>query len=132
MQRHALGIISLISLTAAVYGLVKYGISDGQTSVFASACLRIGLVLGAVWLAYPQLIKLRGGTSGWFIALLGGIALCIAVRPRLAVVLVPIMLILIALQFFGWLIKPLPNKSTAARQRPPTTKKPTRSTERRR
>lgn len=117
MRRHAFGILAIGLLCAAVYGLARYGIDNSQASMLSSMCLRIGLVLGAIWLAFPQISRLTVTTSTWFLLLLGAIGMMIAARPKLIVVLGPIMLLLILLQFFGWLIKPL-SRGTSTRSGP--------------
>lgn len=106
MQRHALGALSAVLLLTAVGGWWLYGWEYSQTSVWMSVCQRIGLVLGACWLAYPQLVVVLTRTSLWFVLLIAGVGLLILVRPRTAIVLVPAILVLAVLQFIGWLIKP--------------------------
>ena len=70
MRRHLLGIISLLLLAAAAYGLVRFGTKESHAEFLSSVCLRGGLVLGAIWLALPQLIRLFKSTSPWFVGLL--------------------------------------------------------------
>ena len=117
MRRHTCGVLAAAFLCGAAYGLATCGIGDSQASMFSSMGLRMGLVLGAIWLAFPQLAKLTVGTSTWFLVLLGAIGLIIVARPRTGVALGPIMLLLILLQFAGWLLKPPPRR-TRARQHP--------------
>jgi len=52
----------------------------------AAACVRVGTVLGLLWLAYPDLRMVPGWLWGGI--LIGGIVL--ALRPRLAVVVIPL------------------------------------------
>lgn len=92
-------------LTAAAGWWINDGPSS-QTSVLLSICQRIGLVLGACWLAYPQLIVILTRTSLGLVLLMSSVGLILLVRPRTAIVLVPALLVLAALQFIGWLIKP--------------------------
>jgi hypothetical protein len=106
MRRHALGVLSAMLLLTAVGGWWLYGWQDSQSSVLISVCQRVGLVLGACWLAYPQLVVVLSRTSLWFVLLMSGIGLMILVRPRSVVILGPAMLLLVVLQFIGWLIKP--------------------------
>jgi hypothetical protein len=117
MRRHACGVLSVAFLCGAAYGLATYGVDHSQASMYSSMGLRMGLVLGAIWLAFPQLSKLTVQTSTWFLLLLGAIGLIIVARPRTVVVLGPVMLLLILLQFAGWLMKPPPRRTTA-RPRP--------------
>jgi hypothetical protein len=53
MNRPYVGIIA-VGLLALAAGLSLY---DGTNSGLASALLRVGLVMGAVWLAFPQLAR---------------------------------------------------------------------------
>ena len=106
MQRHALGIIALVSLVLGVAGILYYGTNDSQTSLMASMCMRIGLVIGALWLALPQFKRMSGGLPTWAA---GIVVLCLAIviaRPRTIVVLGPILLVLAGLAAIGWLLKP--------------------------
>ena len=111
MRRAAVGILALIMLGIASYGFVRYGLDDGEVSFFWSSCLRIGLVLGAVWLALPNLLERRSDASPLFITLVVTIVLAIAVRPRAGIFLLPILLILAVAQFGRWLVKPPPRKT---------------------
>lgn len=120
MRRHVLGALSAVLLLTAVGGWWLYGWQYSQTSVLMSMCQRIGLVLGACWLAYPQLVGLLTRTSLWFALLVSSVGLIILVRPRTAVVLIPAVLVLAVLQFIGWLIKPPPRRGRrVARDGPP-------------
>jgi hypothetical protein len=106
MQRHALGAIALVSLILGIIGIAYYGVDDSQTSLLSGMCLRIGLVLGALWLALPQFKRLSGSAPPWAV---GIVTLCLVIviaRPRTIVVLGPILLVLGALVFIGWLVQP--------------------------
>ncbi|MHB0956146.1 MAG: hypothetical protein ACYC6N_14510 [Pirellulaceae bacterium] len=107
MRRHALGILALLLLATAVYGWFTYGMKESEANVFFSVCERIGLVFGVIWIAYPQLIGIASRMSPRFVLLLVTIMLIILVRPRSVIILGPILLLLAALQFAGWLMKPL-------------------------
>ncbi|MBM4088101.1 MAG: hypothetical protein FJ276_01535 [Planctomycetes bacterium] len=117
MRRHLLGIISLLLLAAAAYGLMRFGTKESHAEFLSSVCLRGGLVLGAIWLALPQLIRLFKSTSPWFVGLLGAASAVIVLRPRTIVVLGPAILLLAVLHFFGWLIRPLPDRSSRGNPR---------------
>ncbi len=111
MRRHAAGILAFLLLATAGYGFARYGLNADDSGFFWSSCWRIGLVLGAVWLAFPQLMRLTEHVSPAVLAVVGTIAAVVVVRPRTIVVLGPILLLLAILQFFGWLIKPPPKKN---------------------
>jgi hypothetical protein len=78
MRRHLLG---AIALTCLLVGAALQLVGDSSSRVeWASACLRIGAVLGAVWLALPQL---RKPGSRWLIGAFLTAFIVLAVRPRL-------------------------------------------------
>lgn len=90
-QRRLIGLIAAGLLVTS--GLLLWSEAESAAHVQArAACLRIGVTMGAVWLAYPRLQRL----PAW---LLGGVlmlAVVVAVRPRLlplAAVLLVVMLI---------------------------------------
>ena len=108
MRRTAVGIIALLLLATAGYGFARYGFDDGEVSFFWNSCWRMGLVLGAVWLALPNLLERRPDASPVVLILAGLVGLVIVVRPRSIVFLWPILLILAIVQFFRWLVRPPP------------------------
>ncbi len=89
MHRPTIGLIALVLLAL---GAATIHQSD---PTWSAACLRIGLVMGIWWFAFPQLATL----PRW--ALIGSlVALVIAARwPRLLVMLVPVAAVL-------WLLAP--------------------------
>ncbi len=78
MRRHLLGAIALVSL---LLGAALQLTGDGSARLeWASASLRIGAVLGAVWLALPEL---RRPGNRWLAAAVLAAFIVLAVRPRL-------------------------------------------------
>jgi hypothetical protein len=70
MSRNALGVIAAVLL--AIGGITAVnGPSGGSTAGFAGGCIRVGLVLGALWLALPTirmtLSRLPGWAMSWFV-----------------------------------------------------------------
>jgi len=69
MNRHTLGIIAAVLLLIGGITAVT-GPSGSNAAGFAGGCVRVGLVLGALWLALPQiraiLIRLPHSIFGWF------------------------------------------------------------------
>jgi hypothetical protein len=70
MNRNLLGIIAAILLLLG--GITHFlGPGGNSASGFAGGCIRVGLVLGALWLALPQILataaSLPGWLLGWFI-----------------------------------------------------------------
>lgn len=118
MRRHALGILSLILLAVAIAGWSTYGLDESEAKGFAfSSCLRMGLVFGAAWLAFPQVVQLAARVSVPFAVLMSVISMIIVIRPRTAIVFLPVMAGLAALQFVGWLMKPPERKPQKRAQR---------------
>lgn len=116
MRRNLLGLIGLAFLGTWI-ALLIWNPASGGYAFAAAACMRIGCVLLALWLALPQLSQLKLRLPAWLLASLIGSGLLIAVRPRLAIWLLPIMLAIAALQFVGWLFKPLPAGTKSRRSR---------------
>jgi hypothetical protein len=69
MNRNALGIIAAVLLLLGGVTVI-FGPGGGNSSGFAGGCIRVGLVLGALWLALPQILstaaRLPGWAIGWF------------------------------------------------------------------
>lgn len=106
MRRTILGILAI---AFAVGGLLMLTIGPPGESylMMGSSGLRIGLVLGAFWLAYPQLSYV----PWWFVqALLVG-ALVIAIRPRVAFIVLPLLVVV-------WLIRPRKRPQEPPRKAP--------------
>jgi hypothetical protein len=109
MRRHALGVLSLLLMAVSIAGWSTYGLNESEASGFLfSSCLRLGLVFGAAWLAFPQVVQLSTRVSPTFAVLMSIIGMIIVIRPRTAILFLPVMAGLAALQFVGWLMKPPP------------------------
>ena len=74
MRRHLLGLIALVSLLLAAVLSGYPPLADYQT--VGAMSLRVGLVLGAVWLAWPDLHRLPAWV--WYILPIGFAALIYA------------------------------------------------------
>ena len=70
MSRKALGIIAALLLVLGGMTVVL-GPGGNSATGFAGGCIRVGLVLGALWLALPQIQaavkRLPGWVMGWFV-----------------------------------------------------------------
>jgi len=66
MNRNLLGIIAAILL---LLGVITHFFGPGGNSAsgFAGGCIRVGLVLGALWLALPQILATIARTPGWLL-----------------------------------------------------------------
>jgi hypothetical protein len=103
MRRTVLGVFAAVFLLG---GALLYFLEPLRESyALGAGGLRIGMVLGAFWLAWPQLARV----PWWFLqAGLAG-ALVVAVRPKAAVLVLPILAAL-------WIVRPR-KKSRPTRKR---------------
>ena len=79
-----------------------------QAPVTASACVRSGAVLFAVWLAMPQLRKLKWSGSLWLFGSAIVVLGVLAIRPKALIIVGPVLLAIGLVQFVGWLFAPMP------------------------
>ncbi len=108
VRRHILGILSVLALIAAA--ILLFGFDGNQTEAAGSVCLRVGIAFGLIWLALPQLISICGRFSPrLMIAVVIGGAVILA-RPKSFPVIAIIVAAVAALEFVGWMLKPLPRK----------------------
>jgi hypothetical protein len=92
----------VMSITMLIVALAAWWLSTGSSGKFvAAACGRIGLVMGALWLAWPSLKR----PAKWLpasVPVIGVIALvAIAAQPRLIIPAIPIVGGLIAVSAFA-------------------------------
>jgi len=78
----------------------------------------VGIVLGTMWLAYEQVLKISQRSPPWLLGCIGLCLLMIVVRPKVIVIIAPLLAAIAVLQFFGWLFKPLPNPRKTTRTTP--------------
>jgi hypothetical protein len=68
MRRNTLGIAAMFLLAVGVIVTLR-GPEDGSARGFAGGCIRVGLVLAALWLAWPQIqgffTRLPQRLAGW-------------------------------------------------------------------
>jgi hypothetical protein len=118
MRRILIGILALLFLGAAG-AIYLRGVTD-ENMFFLSVCQRVGLVLGAMWLSYEQVLKISQRSPPWLLGCIGFALLVIVIRPKAILIVAPLLALVALLQFFGWLFKPLPNPPKATRAtRPP-------------
>jgi hypothetical protein len=118
VRRHLLGVFGAVFLATGISLLIAKGIDDSRWSMMASICVRVGLTLGALWLAFPQLIDLTSRVPPWMLAaiVIGG--LVIIARPRTILYVGPALAAIAVLQFIGWLFKPLPTPQPKKQSKP--------------
>lgn len=110
-----MGSLGIAFLLGGLGLLIVKGTGDSQWSMFASICMRVGLMLGAIWLAFPQVVALARRFPPWLMATIAISGLVIAARPRMILYLGPVVAAIAFLQFVGWLFKPLPNPKPRSR-----------------
>lgn len=93
MRRPMIGIIALVLLTAAVVLAVR-PLDWGGHQALLAACVRVGAVMTALWLAYPQVSRL----PKWIVPTVLIAAIVVAIRPKLIVIAVPLLVALVVLR----------------------------------
>ena len=117
VRRRIIGVIALAMLAAAAILLL---LLDGNLAdMYGSICLRVGMTLGAAWLAYPQIMLLSAYCTPKLLLtiLLGGIV--VIARPRTFPVVALLIAAVAVLELAGWLLKPLrpPDKPPQGKDR---------------
>ena len=93
MHRPTVGIIAVVLLASAAALWVWPLDWDGYDALLG-ACVRIGAVMAAIWLAHPQLVKL----PLWLPEAVVVVAIVVALRPKLIIVALPLILLLLWLR----------------------------------
>lgn len=117
MHRHLLGVASLLLLVTGSILFFTQSTAAGTFEMFIGACIRVGFVLAAVWLAWPQLSRLFSRISP---VALGFVLLAVALlawRPRLIVVIGPILALAGLLHLLGFFTKPAAERGRSKRER---------------
>ena len=99
-RRLFLGVCSIVLIISAIVLLLQENQSS-TTRVTAGGCMRIGLLLGAIWLAWPQVADVTQNVPAWMGWTLLGSFVVVVSRPRLIVLVGPLVLTLIALNWAG-------------------------------
>ena len=107
MRRHAIGIVSVIFLTLGV----GMWIGNPAGDFWIGASIRIGAVLLALWLAFPQVSRVPPWIYGSTLVL----ALVVAAKPKWIVWVLPTLIALWLLRPRGQTAKPR-SASTQARE----------------
>lgn len=93
IRRHALGILGLMLLIGGIFFAFGWS-APSSTQSASGSMIKIGLVLGALWLAWPQVDRFLAKTPAWLLATsLIGIIL-IVVRPITALIVLPCLALL--------------------------------------
>lgn len=102
MQRHLLGLITLAFLLIA--GLT-HSFAQGESSwlMLGDACFRLAILLGVMWLALPNMLRLSEKLPGWLIGTTLLALATMAVRPKTIIFVAPLLLVVwvLARNWFG-------------------------------
>ncbi len=105
LRRHLMGVAGLVLLLVGVC-LWIWPPESASGSFWHGSCTKSGLMLLAAWLAFPQLQQL----PLWLFNAIIGLALLIAVRPRIALVLVRVSWVFVPILGVIWLLRRLDTK----------------------
>ena len=107
MQRYFLGILALLLTIGGALMWMRDSHNSVHESALAAACLKVGPVLGAMWLAFPQVLQLlRRFPPALIAAIVIGFGTVI-IRPRATAIVIPVILVILPLRFLGTLFKPI-------------------------
>ncbi len=93
MRRHALGIIALLCLVGTVVFWLQPP-RDAWQAQAEAACWRGGTLAALLWLAFDQLQRL----PGWLLGLLLASVAIVAIRPKTALLAIPLLIVLAILR----------------------------------
>ncbi len=103
-QRTLLAIAGFALVLVFVFSAMKTGWQGASNAFFAAACGRVGLVVLAAALAWPQLIPLVRKFPPWFWGTILVAGVVIAVRPKLFLVAIGLVVAAVAIQGgIGWI-----------------------------
>lgn len=97
-RRQVLGVLGLGGVVAGIYRVVEAGGSLSSMDPVASLLMRVGMLLLALWLALPQIQQVLSKIPTWLLGPIAVGSLIVIVRPRLLLLVVPIVGVIIALQ----------------------------------
>lgn len=97
IRRHALGLIALALFIGGAIFAVGWSTPAGAKSASGSM-IKIGLVLGALWLAWPQVDRFLAKTPAWLMVTSLISLVLIVIRPITALLILPCLGLL---WFFG-------------------------------
>ena len=84
-QRSLIGIAAVLCTAAGISLLV---LVRENTSSISGILIRLGMMLGATWLAMPSLVKPEHQKSLYAVAIFFGLVLLVAARPKIFVAVV--------------------------------------------
>jgi hypothetical protein len=104
MHRPTVGIIALLLFAGAVYFWLFPPRHGGFETGLHAAFIRLTMVMGALWLAHPQLRRVPWWVTIGLFLLAAGALLAVLRQPRMLLLLIPIAAALWATR--GWNKRP--------------------------
>lgn len=109
-RRRLLGIFAIGLLGSAGYMFLQQDDKSQFEVMLQASLLRGGLLVAAVWLAFPQLASLRAMLPTRMVVIGSLLVGVLVVRPGLFVVVGPLMAIYGVSECVRWVFKPLPRR----------------------
>ncbi len=91
MRRRLIGVVSLSCLLAAGAMMATEEWDTLQRSMLFSTCVRLGLTLGAIWLAFPQVEAITRRVSPIWFGLAAVVLIVLIARPKALLVIGPLL-----------------------------------------
>ncbi|MGA2031042.1 MAG: hypothetical protein ABSG68_02195 [Thermoguttaceae bacterium] len=88
MRRRAIGIIAILLLAIGLSSWLWLP-GEGWQQSFQAVCCRVGAVMAALWLAYPDLERM----PGWIWAIVPALVLIVAKWPKLLLLVIPALIV---------------------------------------
>ncbi len=106
-RRVTIGIIGWVLLIVGIF-IFFYGPHDDTWTMLCGACVRVGLIMLALWLAFPQVSRVPPWIYGCSLVAL----IVVAARPKWIVWVGPSLVAL-------WLVRPRPGKKDGDKHKRP-------------
>lgn len=100
MQRLLLALIAVGMLVTGLL-LTFSGLPEFWSQSLAYIAIRVGILLGVLWLALPQFFELLSRCSPQTVICIASGILILVIRPRYVAYVAPLLLIALGLQFLG-------------------------------
>lgn len=97
-RRQLLGVLGLGGVLAGIYRVFATDGSLSSMDPLASLLMRVGMLLLALWLALPQIQQVFARVPAWLLGPLAVGCLIVLIRPKLLLLVVPIVATIVALQ----------------------------------
>ena len=111
MQRYLLAALTIALLATAAWLFIQDPSSNASAKFYCGLCMRAGLVCGALWLAFPQVVPLLAKRPSPFTLAIGLGLIMVIINPRYALLVGVLVAAIGVLQAVKWLFAPLNTKS---------------------